>query len=110
MPRRTVGDWLRDLRDARGLSQQDVQAQSKEEISRVYLSLLECNEKKNPTVKVMLTLAKAYEVEPTLIFSAYQADMLDEPFPPIPNRRQTAGAAAKATPAPPGRGIARTRG
>jgi transcriptional regulator with XRE-family HTH domain len=108
MPRRTVGDWLRELRETCGLSQQDVQGQTKDEISRVYLSLLECNEKKNPTVKVMLTLAKAYDVEPTLIFSAYQADMLGELFPPIPNRR-TADAAVKATPASHGRGIARTR-
>jgi transcriptional regulator with XRE-family HTH domain len=104
MPPRTAGAWLRELRESRNLSQQKVEEKSHGAISRVYLSLLERDEKKNPTVGLMLALARVYDVRPTEIFTAYQADMLREPLPPVPNGQHDRPST------PTTRGIARSRG
>ncbi len=78
------GDWLRSLREGRGLAQQAVEEKSRGGISRVYLSLLERGEKKNPTAGLIVLLAQVYDVQPRVIFQAYEADTLGEPLPRIP--------------------------
>ena len=63
-----LGDHLRDLRNERQLSLRDVQRLAGEndfgvELSSGYLSLLERNEVKEPSPRILYALASIYEVD-----------------------------------------------
>src|SRR5262245_11747408 len=57
------GRFLRDLRDARGMSLRDVETATEGKISNGYLSQLETGSVRRPSAVMLHRLATAYEVE-----------------------------------------------
>jgi transcriptional regulator with XRE-family HTH domain len=66
----TVGQILRQLRQERGLSQEELALESG--YHRTYISQLERGQK-NPSLRTIFQLAKALEVEPSEIIERVQS-------------------------------------
>jgi transcriptional regulator with XRE-family HTH domain len=82
MPResfRTLGDYLRKLRETRGLTQEAVEKRSGQALTREYLSLLESGKRKVPSPQMCKALARVYGVPWKDVWLAAQAEMMNEP-------------------------------
>jgi transcriptional regulator with XRE-family HTH domain len=94
MPRPTLGDYLRKVREERRLTQEQVETRSGGRISREYLSLLERGERRDPSLRILRALAAVYDVSLKTLLIAVQNEMLQQPVtaetPPVDEAREIA--------------------
>ena len=76
--RQTLAQLLRDLRGER-YSLRDVEGLTGGFVSNVYLSQLETGKRTDPSPRILVALAQAYEVSPGLLFE--RAGYVDPPAP-----------------------------
>ena len=94
MPRATLGDYLRKVREERRLTQEQVETRSSGKISREYLSLLERGERRDPRPRILKALAAVYDVPLRTLLVVVQDEMLRQPvtadIPPVDEAREIA--------------------
>ncbi len=78
-PAQTLGQHLRELREAKGLSLRQVEKATGDYVSNVYLSQLETGRRSEPNPKYLVELSKVYDVPVRLLLE--KAGYLEEPTP-----------------------------